>query len=116
LIRWLLALFGVTLLSVVFAVFSDAIYRNAWVYFTGCFFLVSNLYMLIVARSVMNTQSKTINGMLGAVALKQLFSLVFIMIYLVKFYREDNNEVWICLGSFFMFSIVSYYFSFISSK
>jgi hypothetical protein len=110
--RWLFVFLGTTLLFVMLAILSPEKYDRAWAYFIGTFFLVSNLFMLIVARSVLNPDTKNANGILGAIALKQMASMVFIMIYLFKFYQDDLGEIAICIGTYLVYSVIAWSFGY----
>jgi hypothetical protein len=114
--RWLFVFLVTTLLFVVLAFVSPEKYNKAWAYFIGTFFLGSNLFMLIVARSVLNPLTKNANGILGAIALKQMASMVFIMIYLFKFYQNDLWEIAICVGTYLVYSIIAWGFGYRFSK
>ena len=114
--RWLVTLFGVTILFVVLALISDEKYHPTWIYFPGVFFLVSTLYLLLVVRSVLNTAAKNASGILGAIVLKQLCLMVFIMIYLFKLYHNDLKEIVICFATYLAYSTISTYFGYKISK
>ena len=112
LVRWIFVFLGLMLICFVAAFLGPPRYLDAWLYFCGAFSVISVLFMVQVVRSVQQDAVRSGSGVLGAIAVKQLSSMVFIIIYLFVFYGKDKGEIVICLLCYFGYSVVAWYFAY----
>lgn len=112
LLQWILVFLALTLACFVAAFACPLRYQGAWMYFCGTFSVISVLFMVQVTRSVQQDAVRSGSGVLGAIAVKQLSSMVFIIVYLFTFYGKDRGEIIVCLLCYFLYSVVAWYFAY----
>ena len=106
--KWMLSLVLLTIVFIAasFGVPPERVVAFRWMTLGMAF--VSFIYYFIVRFSNMQKAQKRAGGNLAAIIIKFFLSALVVILYIIFFPETNSTDIFIFLGAYVLFSIVSY--------